>query len=79
MAIVRDKLWIFGARAHQDDIYLYNSPETTKNLPNSRITPAEAALMLDCSCNEQKGCYLQSQVLLRIPLTRTDIWRAFAE
>lgn len=47
MAIVRDKLWIFGARAHQDDIYLYNSPETTKNLPNSRITPAEAALMLD--------------------------------
>ena len=47
MGIVRDKLWIFGARAHQDDIYLYNSPETTQNLPNSRITPAEAALMLD--------------------------------
>ena len=47
MAIVRDKLWIFGARAHQDDIYLYNSPETTTTLPNSRITPAEAALMLD--------------------------------
>lgn len=47
MEIVRDKLWIFGARAHQDDIYLYNSPETTQNLPNSRITPAEAALMLD--------------------------------
>jgi hypothetical protein len=47
MAIVRDKLWIFGARAHQDDIYLYNSPETTTTRPTSRITPAEAALMLD--------------------------------
>lgn len=47
MAIVRDKLWIFGARAHQDDIYLFNSPETTVTRPTSRITPAEAALMLD--------------------------------
>ena len=47
MAIMRDKLWIFGARAHQDDIYLFNNPETTKTIPTSRITPAEAALMLD--------------------------------
>lgn len=47
MAVMRDKLWIFGARAHQDDIYLFNSSETTKTIPTSRITPAEAALMLD--------------------------------
>lgn len=47
MAIMRDKLWIFGVRAHQDDIWLFNSPEVTKTIPTSRITPAEAALMLD--------------------------------
>ena len=46
MAIARDKFWIFGVRAHQDDIWLGKSREQ-RNYPRSRITPAEAALMLD--------------------------------
>ena len=46
MAIARDKFWIFGVRAHQDDIWLY--PDTRGmegRVPygcRSRITPAEA-------------------------------------
>ena len=43
MAIARDKFWIFGVRAHQDDIYLGRYKADTW----SRITPAEAAFMLD--------------------------------
>ena len=51
MAFARDKFWIFGVKAHQDDIWLY--PDTRGmegRVPygcRSRITPAEAALMMD--------------------------------
>ena len=46
MATARDKFWIFGVRPHQDDIWLGKSREN-RRYPRSRITPAEAALMLD--------------------------------
>ena len=46
MAIARDKFWIFGVRPHQDDIWLGKSTEN-RNYRWSRITPGEAALMLD--------------------------------
>lgn len=46
MAVLRDKLWIFGVRAHQDDIYLGKN-RAQRNYAWSRITPGEAALMLD--------------------------------
>lgn len=46
MAIARDKFWIFGVRPHQDDILLGRKSEGL-NYHRSRITPAEAALMLD--------------------------------
>lgn len=46
MVPARDKFWIFGVRAHQDDIHLHNSQKKA-NRARSRITPAEAALMLD--------------------------------
>ena len=36
--IARDKFWMFGVRPHQDDVIIRK---------RSRITPAEAALMLD--------------------------------
>ena len=36
--IARDKFWMFGVRPHQDDVLIHK---------RSRITPAEAALMLD--------------------------------
>lgn len=51
MAFARDKFWIFGVKAHQDDIWLY--PDTRGmegRVPygcRSRITPAEAAFILD--------------------------------
>ena len=38
MAIARDKFWMFGVRPHQDDVIIRK---------RSRITPAEAALMMD--------------------------------
>ena len=44
MAIARDKFWMFGVRPHQDDVYLGKSGG---HRVRSRITPAEAALMLD--------------------------------
>ena len=46
MSIVRDKLWLFGVRAHQDDIWRRIQTEDRKRF-RSRITPGEAALMLD--------------------------------
>jgi len=46
MAIIRDKLWFFGVRAHQDDIYLGKNWED-RFTRWSRITPAEGAHMLD--------------------------------
>ena len=49
MAKVRDKLWMFGVKAHQDDIWL--KPDTHGQNPTywfrSRITPAEGAFMMD--------------------------------
>ena len=49
MALARDKFWIFGVRAHQDDCLL--APRLHGTNPTyhfrSRITPAEAAFMLD--------------------------------
>ena len=46
MAIARDKFWMFGVRAHQDDILLGRKGESRK-YHRSCITPAEGALMLD--------------------------------
>lgn len=48
MAIARDKFWMFGVKAHQDDIWL--KPPVGENTPyryRSRITPAEGAMILD--------------------------------
>ena len=49
MATVRDKLWMFGVKPHQDDIWL--KPGLHGQHPTyffrSRITPAEGAFMLD--------------------------------
>ena len=46
MAIARDRFWLFGARAHQDDRFLGKSEEERFTVW-SRITPAEGAFMLD--------------------------------
>ena len=43
---VRDKLWLFASRAHDDDIWLGKSRENRFTCW-SRITPAEGAAMLD--------------------------------
>ena len=43
---VRDKLWLFASRAHDDDIWLGKSHEN-RFTRRSRITPAEGAAMLD--------------------------------
>ena len=48
MAIARDKFWMFGVRAHQDDIWLKPpAGQAAKNRFYSRITPAEGAALLD--------------------------------
>ncbi|MBQ3114604.1 MAG: hypothetical protein IJC06_00555 [Clostridia bacterium] len=49
MAIARDKFWIFGVRAHQDDGRIGVNRHERKHyqLFRSRITPTEAAHMLD--------------------------------
>ena len=46
MATVRDKLWMFGVRPHQDDIW-FKMPRKDRLYNWSRITPAEGAFMLD--------------------------------
>lgn len=46
MATVRDKLWMFGVRPHQDDIW-FTQPRKDRLYSRSRITPAEGAFMLD--------------------------------
>ena len=46
MATVRDKLWMFGVRPHQDDIW-FNGSRKNRLYSRSRITPAEGAFMLD--------------------------------
>lgn len=46
MATARDKFYMFGVRAHQDDIWLGRNNEN-RNYKRSRITPAEGAAMLD--------------------------------
>ena len=43
---VRDKLWLFCSRAHDDDVWLGKSFEN-RFTRWSRITPAEGAAMLD--------------------------------
>lgn len=48
MAYARDKFWMFGVRPHQDDIWLKPAeiiPTTYRY--RSRITPAEAAMILN--------------------------------
>ncbi len=49
MAVARDKFWLFGVRAHQDDIWLgsRHKPNAGRKFSYSRITPAEGAFMLD--------------------------------
>ena len=46
MALAKEKFWIFGVRPHQDDVHLYSKK---RDFPRyrSRITPAEAAFILD--------------------------------
>ena len=48
MAIARDKFWIFGVRAHQDDGWIGTNYAQRRHyqLRTSRITPTEAAHML---------------------------------
>ena len=46
MATVRDKLWMFGVRPHQDDVNM-RGRQGQRLRRKSRITPAEGALMLD--------------------------------
>ena len=58
----RDKFWIFGVRPHQDDIMLGYS-RLTREYSWSRITPCEAAHMLDVpnmimvNCDGQPPAY----------------------
>ncbi len=47
MSTVRDKLWLFASRAHDDDVLLYRSSPREGFTSRSRISPAEGALMLD--------------------------------
>lgn len=51
MAIAKDKFWIFGVRPHQDDMWLgprwKADGSFTRKYNWSRITPAEAAFLLD--------------------------------
>ena len=48
VAIARDKFWMFGVRAHQDDVWLGRAMgERVTHRTHSRITPAEGAAMLD--------------------------------
>jgi len=47
MATARDKFWIFGVRPHQDDKDLGRNLTPALRYRTSRITPAEAAFMLD--------------------------------
>jgi len=48
MAIARDKFWMFGVKAHQDDMWLKPSGEEKVDYYfRSRITPAEGAMILD--------------------------------
>ena len=49
MAIAKDKFWIFGVRAHQDDGWIGTNYAQRRHyqLRTSRITPTEAAHMLD--------------------------------
>lgn len=49
MAIARDKFWLFGVRAHQDDCWFgpCTKKETRRKFQYSRITPAEGAFILD--------------------------------
>lgn len=57
MATVRDKLWMFGVRPHQDDIWL--KPTDNARVPyrqRSRITPAEGAMLLDTPNMLMVGC-----------------------
>ena len=46
MAFARDKFWMFGVRAHQDDPWLGRGLDN-RRCTTSRITPAEGAFMLD--------------------------------
>ena len=46
MAYARDKFWMFGVKAHQDDPWLGRGLDN-RNYTKSRITPAEGAFMLD--------------------------------
>lgn len=46
MALARDKMWVFGVRAHQDDIWLGKATDNRDRV-RSRITPAEGAFILD--------------------------------
>ena len=46
MTFIRDKLWLFASRAHDDDIWLGKCNDNRIS-PWSRITPAEGAFMLD--------------------------------
>lgn len=46
MAKVRDKLWFFGVRPHQDDVNMHRR-QGQRLRRKSRITPAEGALMFD--------------------------------
>lgn len=46
MATIRDRMWLFASRAHDDDIWLGKSGNN-RFTRWSRITPAEGALMLD--------------------------------
>ena len=48
MTTAREKFWMFGVKAHQDDIWLKPSgSEKVDYFFRSRITPAEGAMILD--------------------------------
>ncbi len=60
MAVARDKFWLFGVRPHQDDGLLYGDWERRRadgGLSVSRMTPAEAAAVLDVPNVMMIGCH----------------------
>jgi len=71
MATVRDKLWFFGVRAHQDDRFLGKRYEDRFTVW-SRISPAEGAFMLDIPNIVMVNCD-------GIPIPFSDDARGYAE
>lgn len=71
---VRDRLWLFASRAHDDDIWL-GKGRANRFSCWSRITPAEGAAMLDIP---NVVMIVSDGSRCRIRQMLTGIWKASA-